>query len=328
MFKPDLVYLFKRYISQDCTESERQEFLALIRENNNQKEIETLMDELWDSIQQHDTLSSGEEERILSKVFAQDSANNSERYFWSVAVAILIGAIATGFWYSTRIQPVEPILTLRKNTAPASEFSKYVKLPDGSTVILNAGSSLSYPDSFEGLDTREVALTGEGYFDVTPGSKPFVVYAGKVKTTVLGTAFNIKAFAEDKKVTVTVIRGKVKVEEGLHQFGVLTLNDQVVIDTNEDKAQRNIVNGEAVIGWMMHDVFFDDITFADAARELESRFKVRITITNEKLKNCRFTMTFVKGERLDQILRVLCRFNGADYKYDESGTIVINGNGC
>lgn len=74
-----------------------------------------------------------------------------------------------------------------------------MRLPDGSTVLLNEGSELSYSTSF-GKQAREVTLTGEGYFDVQHNlSKPFKVLTGNVTTTVLGTAFNIKAYPGSRK---------------------------------------------------------------------------------------------------------------------------------
>src|SRR5690606_4264732 len=64
-----------------------------------------------------------------------------------------------------------------------------IRLGDGTQVRLNSGSSLKYPESFIG-DKREVELTGEAFFEVSPDSRPFVIRSGEVMTTVLGTSFN------------------------------------------------------------------------------------------------------------------------------------------
>src|SRR5688572_8298430 len=106
---------------------------------------------------------------------------------------------------------------------------QFLRLPDGSTVLLNEGSKLEYPITFSG-DTREVFLQGEGYFDIQHNpSKPFVVKTANVTTTVLGTAFNVKAFPSEKHITVTVTRGKVKVSKDEKVLGVITHDQQITI---------------------------------------------------------------------------------------------------
>jgi len=77
-------------------------------------------------------------------------------------------------------------------------------LPDGSRVCLNSGSSISYPDHFDG-SARKVLLTGEAYFQVVKNKKaPMVVSAGNVNLKVYGTSFNVNAFSSEESVRVTL----------------------------------------------------------------------------------------------------------------------------
>ena len=86
-----------------------------------------------------------------------------------------------------------------------------VLLADGTRVWLNAASRLRYPGRFAG-DRREVYLEGEGYFEVAKDSlRPFIVHAGEVKTRVLGTSFNVKAYADEPAVYTTLVSGRVAV---------------------------------------------------------------------------------------------------------------------
>jgi prophage tail gpP-like protein len=73
---------------------------------------------------------------------------------------------------------------------------------------------------------------------------------------------------------------------------------------------------------------FDDVTFQDAAKQLEERFGIKITFANEEIKKCRFTGTVEHGERLDKILTVICSFNNSTYQYNKDGSVIINGKGC
>src|SRR5690606_2828110 len=104
-------------------------------------------------------------------------------------------------------------LTYHTQIAPKGEIT-YVKLPDGSTVVLNASTIIKYPKPFKG-DRRELILVqGEAWFDIIPDkNKPFVVISEDVETRVLGTAFNIRAYSFIEDITVTVERGKVEVRD-------------------------------------------------------------------------------------------------------------------
>jgi transmembrane sensor len=205
---------------------------------------------------------------------------------------------------------------------------KQVVLPDGSRIWVNSASQLKYPQVFSGK-TREVYLSGEAYFDIHhDAARPFIIHTGKVVTTVLGTAFNIKEDNQQHTVTVTVTRGKVSVANGHQPLGIITPNQQISFNTvSQQYVQRNIDTKEA-IAWQESDLHFDNITFEDAAAQLQQRFKVKISFANQKLKNCRFTGTALKEENLNSILNVICAFNNATYQTKGDGSIVIDGAGC
>jgi transmembrane sensor len=104
------------------------------------------------------------------------------------------------------------------NTIETPRAGKYhLQLPDGTNVWLNAASSLHYPVAFKGK-TREVELTGEGYFEVAKDkTKPFSVTASGQKVTVLGTHFNINAYNDEPQVATTLVEGSVHVATGKHE---------------------------------------------------------------------------------------------------------------
>ena len=85
-----------------------------------------------------------------------------------------------------------------------------IVLPDGTKVFLNAGTTLRYPDHFEG-GSREVYLNGEAYLEVTKDAEhPFVVKTEEVEVKVLGTVFNVNAYPEGEWVRTTLVEGKVE----------------------------------------------------------------------------------------------------------------------
>ena len=135
----------------------------------------------------------------------------------------------------------QPYNTL--TTPQGGEFK--VTLPDGSNVWLNAGSSLHYPTAFTGNE-RRVELTGEAYFDVKKGSKPFKVITKETSIKVTGTKFNINAYAQDT-ISATLIEGNIQLQHGNKTIQV-TQNQQAIVLGDNITLNEN-VNPESVIAW-------------------------------------------------------------------------------
>ncbi len=247
----------------------------------------------------------------------------SRRVLWlrvaSVAAVLAIFFVAYLMWPAKSAQ----LITLNVGTGEKHQIA----LTDGSKIWINSASQLKYPAAFSGK-TREVYLSGEAYFDIQhDATKPFIIHTGKVVTTVLGTAFNIKEDEVTHTVVVTVTRGKVSVANGSEQLGVITPNQQISFNMVSLEHSRQNVDANQAVAWQ-DDIHFDDITFADAAAQLQQRFGVKISFANENVKNCRFTGTALKGEKLDRILKVICAFNNAAYKTRSDGSVIIDGPGC
>jgi len=251
------------------------------------------------------------------------------KIYWRqiAAVAAIVTILFSGYWEWPALQQIVQPSPLTVLTVPAHQ-KKQIILADGSKVWVNAGSELRYPKEFKGK-LREVYLSGEAYFDIYHDTaKPFIIHTGKLITTVLGTAFNIKEDKTLHTIVVTVTRGKVGVANEGHQLGMITPNQQISFNSVNEKAVQTDVNAQEVIAWQGKELYFDDITFADAAAQLQKRFHVKIAFSNERLKTCQFSGTALTGAKLDEILNVICAFNKATYQTKEDGSILIDGPGC
>lgn len=329
-----LTYLFQRYTEQTCTAEETQELMQALANPANDTAIKTIIDQVWHDLPEHEKLPAQKAERILQHILPPEAQPlQRERQLtplWTkVAAAVIVLMLAgTVFFQWNRIVRVASP-TLADHAEPLPSEHQYIKLPDGSTVVLNAGSRLDYAASFDNAPTRDVVLHGEGYFDIRhDATKPFVVHTGKLKTTVLGTAFNIKAYETESNIIVTVTRGKVRVSDEQKTLGVITPNQQITFNKQAHSSAQQTVDSEAAIAWTARDIFFDDLTLQEATTQLSARFHVNIAFENARVGACRFTATFMNGEDLDQILHVICEFYGARYERDAKGAILIKGNGC
>jgi transmembrane sensor len=210
-------------------------------------------------------------------------------------------------------------------------------LSDGTTVTLNAGSSLKYDNRF-GISDRVVQLEGEGYFKIAKDSKkPFTVKTTHLNVMALGTIFNVKAYSGDKTIETTLIEGSVKIEEitdkNTVEVTVLKPNqkltffkvDSTMVDelagpveksssyTQPLKVQKSIgiprlvtenVNVEPVISWKENHWIFEKQSLSQIAIELERKFDVQILFESERLKTYRFTGTII-AEPIEQVLEVM-----------------------
>ena len=243
----------------------------------------------------------------------------------SAAAAVIAGFLITYTVFFSQPQKQQQIANL--SVSKKSE-NRLIHLPDGSIAIVMKGSKLTYPSSFDGLKKREVYLEGEAYFDIKHNAaKAFIVHTGKLQTTVLGTAFNVKALKSDKYIVVTVTRGKVSVGDNKKVFGTITPNQQIVFNKAKANSQMKRVDAAEFACWQGQDLLLDDVTMEEASKLLKERFKVDILCADPKLLQVnRFTTTFQHTESLEHILNILCEFNNTTYSYDKENAIVTIGN--
>ncbi|GEP94957.1 FecR family protein [Chitinophaga cymbidii] len=253
----------------------------------------------------------------------------SSRQTWWRAAAVVVPILGIGalLWLSRPgvSEQAKPVLAVSPDN---SDGRRFILLPDSSTVVLQKGSSLIYPETFKG-DKREVTLTGEAYFDIyQQQDKPFVIHSGKVITTVLGTAFNIKAYPDQPSVTVTVRRGKVKIEEERSRklLGIL-LPDQQIVYNNNEVAETRAVKAAETVAWVKQGLDFISVPFEEIARQVSDRYQVKISFANPALKNCRIRATFEGTESLEKVLMILCTVRDATYTIN-GDEVMISGDGC
>jgi ferric-dicitrate binding protein FerR (iron transport regulator) len=210
-----------------------------------------------------------------------------------------------------------------------------VQLPDGSSVILNANSKISYTDDFGREGQRDVILTGEAFFDVVhDAASPFVIHSCGTTTRVLGTAFSVKANPLDNKVYVTVARGLVQVgdEEG-RVYDKVYPDQQVVVNLASGSYVTRNVDADLALLWKENILAFDSISLEKAAERISARFNVVIFFQNPVLKDCFVNGTFVnEGATWEYVLDALTKSldgnGGIRYTIRPNGRIMLQGSGC
>ena len=194
-------------------------------------------------------------------------------------------------------------------------------LSDGTKVWLNAESELDFPVDFVGKE-RVVRLKGEAYFEVKPdAAHPFIVETRGVRTRVLGTSFNIKAYDNEESIFTTLLTGKVKVsaigEE--NESVVLTPGMQSEWQENGQKMSVKKVNAENFTAWRQGAFMFDNENIMVVTRVLE-RWKF---IYNENVHEHTFSGRLSKDEPLESILETLTFTGGPQFKIEKDVVYII-----
>lgn len=254
----------------------------------------------------------------------------NQNAIWKVAAivvfALLIGSVGTY------------IITANNFNQTTSGINKYevevpmgakinMSLADGTKVWLNAGSKLVYSQGYNKTN-RQVALIGEGYFEVAKNKKlPFLVEAGGLQVKAVGTAFNVKAYPDEKEVEATLIEGIIDVTEGKQTIR-LTPNEKATFIrnsahiiyslTNPDEIQTvpfsdiktvdiilsKDVNTTIYTSWRSERWIFERESLADFVKKLERRYDVRVYVMDAELNKYKISGS-IDQQTLGQLLNAV-----------------------
>lgn len=259
-------------------------------------------------------------DRVLSEVEEKPVRSIFLWTKYAASIALIIGLT----WWLSSQKVVEtstsPIAMVEIHTEGGER--RTMILPDGSEVVMNANSSISYPENFEGTK-REITLKGEAFFKVKRNTeKPFVVYSSDVITTVLGTSFNI--YENEEETSVTVVSGKVKVQakEGNDQVAYLVKDDQLVYLKSTGLISMNQTNSRLYADWSKGILHFDNLSFDEAIQKLENWYKVDIECSSKDLLNRSLKGTY-DNKPLEYILEDLKFILDLKIRYENDSTIQI-----
>jgi ferric-dicitrate binding protein FerR (iron transport regulator) len=323
--------LFLKYIQNRTSPDETIHVLSLMKSDAYQEEWEQALIEFQSEFEAGKEEADLEDQKVLfEKIKVRTRAKTAQNPLRWIGYAAAVLLVATITYLAFKLVEKPVLLTNKAVEKPIEETHghKWIKLSDGTSVQLNSNSHLEYASDFKGKRKREVTLYGEAFFDVAHDpAHPFIIHTGKITTTVLGTAFNISAYDNKKAITVTVVRGKVMVQNANETLAVLTPNQQLNWQADKEKINKRSVNIAQAIAWKAQDLIMDDITLLQAADLISKRYGVEVLFKNNKVKTCRFTAAFLNRNDISQVTEVLTAITGATFERN-GNQLVIDGAGC
>ena len=248
---------------------------------------------------------------------------------WQVAACLAI--LFSSIWIARQFPGLTGTPALVEVKNPSGKIQA-IRLPDNSEVWLNAASTVRYSANLgKGHNTpREVYLEGEGYFDVAQDpDHSFVVHAGSLTTTVLGTRFDVKSFSGERQSSVSVLSGKVSVRDSTRVLDVLTAARQLQKDTRTGISTTVTIDTSQIIGWRQGKLQFSGQTMEEITASLARWYDIQFVYTNPAISRCRYYLNFENTIPLQQMLAVLKETTDLSFQEDATHhTVTISGKGC
>ena len=194
-----------------------------------------------------------------------------------------------------------------------------IELPDGTNVVLNSASQLSYLNNF-GENVRRVQLNGEAYFKVAHDEKrAFIVQVGDLEVKVLGTSFNVSAYEDAKDVTVVLLEGKVGVY-AQKMSHIMKPGDKIEYNKATHKITATQVHPSDYIEWTKGNIYFEKESLENIMKTLSRIYDVEIRFDSNKLPNEYFTGT-IPGGGIQNALNILMLTS--PFYYEMDGSVIV-----
>jgi transmembrane sensor len=179
-----------------------------------------------------------------------------------------------------------------------------VILPDGTVVYLNAATTLRCPKRFNEKH-RIMELEGEAYFEVERNEgMPFIVKAKNIPIRVLGTRFNVTAYADEPTVTTALLEGRLELWGGDKKI-TMNPDDIIRFDINTRTVSKFTQNASQYISWTERRFEYNMITFDELFKRLSRQYNINIIFTAEKKMDKIFNISLNNGETITDVLDAL-----------------------
>lgn len=239
------------------------------------------------------------------------------RFAAAAMVLMVLTSALSIYIYENQYKSDKDILC--ETIVPFGSQTKII-LPDSSVVVLNSGSVLKYPATFE-REERNVYLAGEGYFKVAKDKdKVFQVYAGDARIQVTGTVFNVRSYPDDIQTEVDLIEGGVNVSVGEKNV-FLKPNERALYNRESGSLERQTYETYKSALWTTGKLSFVNASFREILKEIERKYNVKIHVVSQRVEGEYFSGTIHAGMTLQEV------FNFIDvdkkYSFENSGNTIL-----
>ncbi len=243
-------------------------------------------------------------ERLRLSIEKNERIHRRKRLFalWTPLAACITALIVVTNLYLAKESP-EPKEAF---TYVTGSNKADVLLADGTRVVLNKNSKLTYTNEF-GEILREVKLEGEAYFDVQKDSlRTFKVVVNGASVNVLGTKFNVKANTSDQSIKTTLLEGAVSFETNTKRV-LLKPHQQLIYNKLTSSVNTRLVDGDEIVAWKDDILKYKSKSLQYIMDDLSSIYNVKIVILNRELSGVVISGSYEQDESIDHLLTIISK---------------------
>lgn len=348
-----IIELLTRKMAGETSEEELHELEELLSEHPDALYTEDIFTQIWNSkVKEEDSdyfykkhkkkYQDQFESKENSETFTVRESWFKQHRFVAAAIIMLLVLIGSGYFILSSASNTGGAKSEYTNIVAGKGIRKVITLPDGTKVWLNGDSKLSYNSKMKEGENRMVSLTGEAFFDVAHDKEhPFIIRTDKVSIKVLGTAFNVSAYPNDKKCETTLLRGSIELtvnDDSKQKFLLKPAEKFALINEEKEKMPKNgihqskggtlviehltlvkVANKEYVAetSWTDNKLIFDNESLEEITAKLERWYNVQITISSQSIGKYRFTGAF-ENETVEQALTALQIIKSFNFKINQN----------
>ena len=251
-----------------------------------------------------------------------DKSTKKPNYvFWKSIAAVLLIALLTTASLTIFNPDASGKMVEVTNTG---RTPKEVLLDDGSKILLNRNSSISYSTK----NTRTLKLNGEAFFEVKKDdNKPFIVNTAELNLRVLGTSFNVNAYKNAKETLVSLVEGKLKVTALKHQEKYLSPGEELVFNKENKRIHLNTFNSNSVLAWKSSLIKCNNTSLDFLMDRLENYYNIKIDNKTD-FSNCVISGEFRSDLSLAEIIEIISFSHNIEFKALNEKEYKIEGNIC
>jgi ferric-dicitrate binding protein FerR (iron transport regulator) len=293
--------LLQKYFEGKCTQEELQVVLQWLNDDKADHELlRVMMMRRWDNLFE----AEKEEEEKAEPAPVLRLRRSFLRYAIAASVA---GVLMVGAWLFNDYR-VRSLAASWRSLANTSTKMKFCLLPDSTSVWLDPKSTLWWRMPLAAGEARSIRVEGQAFFDVARDKdRPFVVYSGALVTRVLGTAFNIEAYREEKNIRISLINGKVAIQQwtpaGL-PAEVLKPGEVLNYEKETATTRKMPLKMTDLSDWTSGHLVFNEVPVQTALERLATLYHFDLRYRKDvHLENDRFSTVFTKEETPVQMIR-------------------------
>jgi ferric-dicitrate binding protein FerR (iron transport regulator) len=299
--------LLIRYLTGMVNAQERAEAESWIGQSIENTQYFKKFKRIWESssnlkiYQQIDTESSLK--NVKKRIDFKQAKKSQIKPLW---IVMRIAAVLVLFFsvYLVLRQGDGKISELKFTRLESGEELKTIMLPDSTVIALNISSFVEYSDSFN-LKERRIKFEGEAYFEIKPDkSRPFIIETSRSETKVLGTAFNLKAYSNQKTESIVVTHGLVqfsKKADRIKKPVLLAKGEKAVL---ADSIEKELNTDPNFMSWKTGIFLFNNELLPKAIELFSEYYHVEFKIQDENIKSLTLSGKFEK-KSLDEMLEIL-----------------------